>query len=57
MHDPRFNPQIRGMQMDAESKLRHQHGNHRRGSSVMALLIKLGVLIAIAVAFFWWVYS
>ena len=57
MRDPRFNMEIRGMQMDAESKLRRNPGARRRGSSVKAQLIKLAVLLAIIVAFFWWIYS
>ena len=55
MRDPRFNMEIRGMQMDAEAKLRTHPGHRGKNPSVRSLLIKLFALIALVIAFFWWV--
>ena len=57
MKDPRFNMEIRGMQMEAESKLRGHPGARGRGSSVKVLLFKLFVMLVIVGVFFWWVTS
>ena len=50
--------QVESMRISAESKLRQQPGaKYSGGSSAKSLVIRLAVLIAIIVAFFWWVYS
>ena len=60
MRDPRFDMEIRGRQLDLEAKLRNQHdgktrGPSRRGSSVESILLKMAVLIAIVVGYFWFI--
>ncbi len=59
MRDPRFNMEIESMRMNAESQLRGKHGGRRGrgGSSMRSILIRLVLMIGLAVAFFWWIYS
>lgn len=47
--------EIRGMQMDAEAKLQNHPATRRKNPSVKWLLFKLFALIALVIAFFWWV--
>ncbi|MDA1279718.1 MAG: hypothetical protein O3B95_06695 [Chloroflexi bacterium] len=49
--------QAESMRLSAEARLRAQNRGHYRGKSARSTLIKLFVVVAIAVAFFWWVYS
>ena len=57
MRDPRFNMEIRGMQMEAEAKLRGQPGARGRNSSIKVILLKMFVMLVIMGVFFWWVTS
>jgi len=49
--------EIRGMQMEAEAKLRGQPGARGRNSSIKVILLKMFVMLVIMGVFFWWVTS